>query len=351
MLKHHLSPEPHQGLGSQLLAAKPTLRDESLASWVQRVCGDHQYSMPTLIRSIGYEPVLRDWDLPVPYEVRHRMKRMLELGPEHQHQSLSLLGALCLHMPPSQLLWHERRQPKYRWCPKCLKKDPVPYLRWYWRLSALLWCPRHQVLLSELCPACDAPLLLHASRLVAVGKHGHASTLADCDRCGASLCGSVRRGSVGKDAQKAALELLITAFGQVHLFADEAVAERARAYLTARLPSITSEGKRQAPYRLSLRDFAPARPHSDAEALTEREFSMRQRHEKAWLRSLQCQHRLWSVQQHNAALAGNYTAFRKGALKVQWSWSLDAHARLAMAAVLYITRVEKGRARRLVEIT
>lgn len=350
MMTNHLSPEPHQGLGSTLLAAKPTLRDESLASWVQRVCGDHQYSMPTLMRCIGYEPVLRDWDLPVPYEVRQRMRRMLALGPEHVHQSLSLLGALCLHMPFSRLLWHERRQPKYRWCPKCLKQDPVPYLRWYWRLAALQWCPRHQVRLSESCPACGAPLLLHISRLVAVGAHGQASTLADCDRCGMSLCGNAPYRNVEKDAQKASLELLLTDFGEVHRFIDESVAERARAYLTARLPAITREGRLLAPYRLSSRNFVAARPHSNAGALTAQEARARQRYERAWLRSLQCKHRLLSAQGHNAALAANYAAFCKGALKVQWSWSLDAHARLAMATVLCITRAEKERVRRLVEI-
>lgn len=331
---------PPNGLDVQLLAAKPALPNESLASWVQRVCGDHQYSMPTLIRTIGYEPRLRDWDLPVPHVVWERIRQLLSWGPEHDHLSLSTLGMLCSHLHPSQLLWHERRTPRYRWCRDCFKRDEIPYLRWFWRLSALTWCPVHGRVLSEACPTCGIPLLLHTSRLVASGRHGQASTLDQCDSCGMPLRASVPGRKVPKDRTTARLEILLSRVGELHQFIDATTAERARSYLAPMLPRLSKEEGRNSP-RISLRkgaDIGAMRPTSGP---TNKELRKRLIYEKAWLRSIQCKDRLLKVLVHNEALAKNYKVYRKKAQKVDWSWSLDADSRVAMAAFLYITRQEK----------
>lgn len=346
MTEGHLPSCPPRGLGVQLLAAKPALPDESLASWIQRVCGDHQYSMPTLIRTIGYEPPLRDWDLPVPYAVRERTQHLLSLGPAHDHQSLSTLGALCFHIHPAQLLWHERRTPRYRWCRDCFKRDETPYLRWFWRLSALTWCPVHGRLLSEACPTCGAPLLLHTSRLVASGRHGQASTLAHCDSCGMPLREPAPPWKVEKDGAKAKLEILLSRLGELHQFIDVATAEHARLYLAPMLPHVSKEDRRHAP-RLSLHKVADARPYSATRELTGKELRKRLLYEKAWLRAVQCRERLLMTLGHNTALSKNYSAYRKKAKKIHWSWSLDANSRVAMAALLYITRAEKLVAREI----
>lgn len=345
MSVHCPSRQP-SGPGVRLLAARPALPDESFASWIQRVCGDHQYSMPTLIRTIGYEPRLRDWDLPFPHTAWERVQQLLSLGPEHDHPSLSILGALGRHIHPAQLLWHERRTPRYRWCRDCFNRDEIPYLRWFWRLSALTWCPFHGRWLSETCPTCGAPLLLHTSRLVASGKYGQASTLAHCDSCGMPLREPAPHRKVEKDAPKAKLEILLSRLGELHKFIDVATAERARSYLATMLPDFSKEDKRSAP-RLSLSKVADTRPNSAVRELTPKELRKRLLYEKAWLRSVQCKERLLMTLRHNTAVSNNYSVYRKKAKKIHWSWNLDANSRMAMAALLYITRVEKLAAREI----
>lgn len=335
---------PHRSPGTQLLAAKPALPDESFASWMQRVCGDHQYSMPTLIRTIDYEPRLRDWDLPIPYAIWERTRQLLPLGPEHDHPSLSTLGALCPYIHPSQLLWHERRIPRYRWCRECFKRDETPYLRWFWRLSALTWCPIHARQLSEVCPTCDAPLLLHTSRLVASGRHGQASTLAHCDSCGMLLRESAPRWKVAKNETTVPLEVLLNRVGELHQFIDAAAAHRARSYLAPRLPPASKDEKRNAP-RLSLSKTTDIPPYRTRGTLTAKEQKKRLLYEKAWLRAIQSSERLSMTLGHNMALSKNYSAYRKKAKKIHWSWNLDANSRVAMAALLRITRWEKLAAR------
>lgn len=273
----------------QLLAAQPALRDESMGSWIQRVCGDHQYSMPALIRIVGYAPVLRDWDLPIPYEVRQRIRSMAPVGTDHERQQLSLLAAACIHMHPAQMLWHARRQPKYRWCSKCFRADAVPYLRWFWRLSALSWCPRHRLTLAEACPACKAPLTLHTSRLVAIGSHGRATTLAECDQCGCRLSSARQKGLLPSECRVSSVQTVIVKLGEAHQFIDEAYAEQARDSLVSLLPPVSKACKRQAPaVRSVLRDAQLARPLACPVKRDELSIWTQVRYEALWMRSLQC---------------------------------------------------------------
>ncbi|MEG0922994.1 MAG: TniQ family protein, partial [Comamonas sp.] len=234
--------------------------------------------------------------------------------------------------------------PRYRWCRECFKRDETPYLRWFWRLSALTWCPVHARLLSEACPICGAPLLLHTSRLVGSGRHGQASTLAHCDSCGMSLRESAPRWKVTKDGGTAKLEILLSRLGELHQFIDAVTAERARSYLAPMLPRVSKEEKRKA-LRISLGKIVDTRPYRATEELTAKELKKRLLYEKAWLRSIQCRERLLMTLGHNTALSKNYSAYRKKAKKIHWSWKLDANARVTMAALLYITRQEKLAAR------
>lgn len=337
---------PPRGPEVKLLAAKPALPDESFASWIQRVCGDHQYSMPTLIRTIGYKPRMRDWDLPIPHTVWERVHQLLSLGPEHDHPSLSTLGTLCYHIYPAQLLWHKRRTPRYRWCRDCFKRDKTPYLRWFWRLSALTWCPFHGRWLSEICPTCGAPLLLRSSRLVASGRYGQASTLAHCDSCGMPLREPAPPRKVEKDGPKAKVEILLSRLGKIHQFIDVATARRARSYLASRLPRVSTEEWSKAPRR-SLNKVADIHSYRAARELTAKELRKRLLYERAWLRSVQCKDRLLVALEHNNTLSKNHSAYRKKAKKIHWSWNLDADSRMAMAALLNSTRAEKLAAREI----
>lgn len=90
--------------------------------------------------------------------------------------------------PPLKQGWHwvtrlgsrnRERTGGLRFCPKCLKEDPV-YFRKSWRLSWNHTCPKHDVLLQEYCPLCSSPITPHKSDF-------DKSELHICKRCGFDL--------------------------------------------------------------------------------------------------------------------------------------------------------------------
>lgn len=50
-----------------------------------------------------------------------------------------------------------------QYCPDCLAERPV--LRRAWRISFIVVCSRHERLLQDVCPHCDAPLAIHRQML------------------------------------------------------------------------------------------------------------------------------------------------------------------------------------------
>lgn len=79
------------------------------------------------------------------------------------------------------LLSTDRRggRPKARWCPTCVAEDGEPYLRRFWRLEWVLWCPRDGARLRDACRACGAALDVQRVRWT--------DPLLSCWRCDGSL--------------------------------------------------------------------------------------------------------------------------------------------------------------------
>ena len=180
------SQQPRQR-GYQLLATPLPLAEESFASWIQRIAGDHQYSMKRLVEIVGYQPERRDWDLPIPAEDCRGILAMAGISRSQRRDSLFALAVLGKQVEPSRFLLDDAGRPRYRWCAACLASDAVPYLRWHWRLAVVRECWRHRTALEEVCSWCASPVLLHRARLVQIGSGGMANTLAQCDRCGLPL--------------------------------------------------------------------------------------------------------------------------------------------------------------------
>lgn len=72
-----------------------------------------------------------------------------------------------------------RRRFGQQYCWMCLDEKP-PYLRVQWRLEFMVACPKHEILLRDSCPECDAPFIPHRKQSL---------TTAKCHLCGASLRG------------------------------------------------------------------------------------------------------------------------------------------------------------------
>ncbi|MGF1659532.1 MAG: TniQ family protein [Rubrimonas sp.] len=75
-------------------------------------------------------------------------------------------------------VWHTRRKRHgLAFCPDCLAEAPGLW-RKVWRYAFVVSCPRHDRLLSDACPICDAPLAPHRNLDPDVDR---------CDQCRADL--------------------------------------------------------------------------------------------------------------------------------------------------------------------
>lgn len=168
----------------RLWAAKPLLAGESTASWIQRICGDHQYSIKVLGQLLDYRPKRGDWDRGLYGGSWERLLSLVTfLDPMDWRGEMSLLWVMHETGKRRCKLRMVGTEPAYRWCPTCFAEDKTPYLRWYWRLDSIRECWVHQIPLCEWCDVCGKAFLVHRARLV--GKS--ASVLSECATCGSSL--------------------------------------------------------------------------------------------------------------------------------------------------------------------
>ncbi len=167
----------------RLWASQPPLPCESRASWIQRLCGDHQYSFAVLYRVLGFLPRRSDWDIVLENSLWLRILGMAGLFEEAAHRDMNVLPALSQSALPGVLTLSVKGMPRYRWCGACFSSDCTPYLRWYWRLSGVRECWIHHEPLNEQCHVCQQPFLVNTARLT--GRS--AVSLAECPRCGIGL--------------------------------------------------------------------------------------------------------------------------------------------------------------------
>lgn len=176
-------PFDSSGKYGRLWASQPPLPCESRASWIQRLCGDHQYSFAVLDRVLGFLPRRSDWDIVLENSLWLRILGMAGLSEEAAHRDMNVLPALSQSALPGVLTLSVKGMPRYRWCGACFSSDRTPYLRWYWRLSGVRECWVHHVPLNERCHVCQQLFLVNTARLT--GRS--ALSLAECPRCGIGL--------------------------------------------------------------------------------------------------------------------------------------------------------------------
>lgn len=167
----------------RLWAATEPLPDESRASWIQRLCGDHQLNFAQLIRLVGFKPRRMDWDKSLSISGWDRLLWKAGMNRDDLYHATEWLTQMHAEMGSDHLLLMHESKPCYRWCGACIEADRVPHLRWYWRLAFVRVCWTHGTPLNDECAACGHPFLVDQSRLT----RRHALTLAECARCGCSL--------------------------------------------------------------------------------------------------------------------------------------------------------------------
>lgn len=187
------------------------LEDEITSSWLVRTArayGETPNDFAQL--AWGDLPVWnRDVDNTVSAVALRALGRRLDIDPVRAAETslrafLSRLGAINPAWAPGLLragIYHRiRRRHGQQYCPSCLAGDPVPYFRRRWRLAFAFVCESHHCLLRDACPDCDAPVVAHRSRELALDR---------CCVCDQSLAGSPTPASA---FQTAAQQVLSTAW-------------------------------------------------------------------------------------------------------------------------------------------
>lgn len=163
----------------------PTILDqEAASSWICRVAIKLRIRISVLLEMWGADvPVFwldggaRELDLPsiaqscmLPVDSFRHLEWI-------SHSLLALPRFACLTVEPFQ------RQPIYRYCECCLREDPVPYFRQYWRYASSYVCEVHGTTLRDTCPHCKSRVDL--SRFKGGGKVSRDGfiTLRDCLVC------------------------------------------------------------------------------------------------------------------------------------------------------------------------
>lgn len=173
----------------KLLAAPFSLPGESVSSWIQQVCGAHQYSMKQLARICGIRPTCWDWDVGVAATDWPKLVKLTDYSGICGEAlfSFALLRGQALDRNRFLVDGHK---PRSRWCSICLAADTVPYLRWEWRLAGVERCAIHDVVLEDRCGWCGGWLYLHRALLVGGGSAPAVPDLSTCGHCGMSLVDS-----------------------------------------------------------------------------------------------------------------------------------------------------------------
>lgn len=87
---------------------------------------------------------------------------------------------------PAGVYHRKRKRPFMQFCPICLVTDKTPYYRRSWRLALTTFCDKHNVMLHDRCPQCQAPVMFYRQELGDRWTVGFRS-LTSCTTCGFDL--------------------------------------------------------------------------------------------------------------------------------------------------------------------
>lgn len=167
-----------------LIGAPSIQHDESVASWIQYVCGSHQYSIRRLESILRVKPRFHDWDLRVGSSELQQVLAWTEFSFDDFSAVLASVKNYSASMSSQKFKELLRGPPVYRWCPDCLVQDERPYLRWWWRLPTREHCSAHQRTLVSKCSLCSSELILSYALMVNAGKRLPVTDLSICHGCG-----------------------------------------------------------------------------------------------------------------------------------------------------------------------
>lgn len=184
-------------LSGTLWPAHPKpLPDEILSSWIVRVAEANGIKLQRMCWDLfgnGVSPWNRDVDRSAP-------KWLLKAICNHTGTSYWEAYRTTLTTYRTLLYSARRVSGQLRWilpirtygmtregfgqqfCPQCLASDPRPYFRKSWRVALFTFCPEHQVMLHDACPACGLPVAFHRRDFGV--ELEEAGSICSCYACG-----------------------------------------------------------------------------------------------------------------------------------------------------------------------
>jgi hypothetical protein len=175
-----------KGIPQKLVFGVPApFQFEAPSSWLTRLaCAQGVGSLDELLHFLEL-PAGMDLDWHLQGEALEQLRRRCNLAP----QSFAVSGRLMEGALASGVRWDRLLLAgtdggaRFRFCPGCLAERRVPHLDIHWRFACWRWCPIHDCVLYDGCPACEVPIqhpcLIESTH---AGRAGHAS-LSRCTRC------------------------------------------------------------------------------------------------------------------------------------------------------------------------
>jgi hypothetical protein len=157
----------------QLWPAHPKpLPDELLSSWFVRAAQANGIKLQTLTRMLfgpDRSPWHYDIDRQPPEWLLESVYAHTGLPPgDAQYATLETYRGRLFAQPrisgterwvlPIGSMGATRRGFGMQMCPACLASDATPFYRKPWRLALFTFCPNHDCMLYDACPACGAPI-------------------------------------------------------------------------------------------------------------------------------------------------------------------------------------------------
>ena len=151
---------------------------ESAASWIRRVCHQHDTSYRSLTTALVIRP-LRDPVWSGERDLVYRFGEGTCVPPKRLWELAGVFNVIRTRESLKRLLFYdELGAPAYRYCPDCFASDPTPYLRIGWRLKDWTICPVHFTSMLETCPECGAHV-----EAVTTRRNAARRKLAAVDQC------------------------------------------------------------------------------------------------------------------------------------------------------------------------
>lgn len=185
-----------QRLGRPLLPLliKP-LPNELLSSWIMRYAKALKTKSHTFCKFILAEQNVWNADIDL-YPSENFIKQFaLKAGITEEQVKATTLNSLYPNLfversnvwfLPIRIFHRTRKGNGQMACPSCLKKDPVPYFRIYWRVSFMVACPECESMLIDHCPKCDSPIAFHRLE-VGTKESPLEKDICICYKCGFDL--------------------------------------------------------------------------------------------------------------------------------------------------------------------